>query len=323
MLDVEQDKTPIEVSFIIPHKGREDLLQQTIESLLAQDFPEEQLEIIVVTQNQGMNLTSLPSHVNISLIVRDPSDTISTLRNEGVAHSRGVYIAFIDADVALAENWVTAMLDELESVKTRVLCSAIQKCTANAAVLEKIRTSLSNAVVDSAVRFLPGRNLLIRRSTFNQVGGFPEHLVTCEDYYFTDKVHEHGDLYYSSKSSYIHLGEDKVYREMFSKEIWRGQSNLQSIKGRKIPFSEIPSFLVPVWILIFFLMFIVFLLGGFFVLSGLALWLMLLPIMIYSLRLYRIAKGEVSFFSVLKFYALYFPARIIGTVSGLFKTIRV
>lgn len=315
---------PIKISFVIPHKGREEMLQQTLLSIAAQDFDLQQVEVVLVTQNDALLPYTLPPSPVPKVIVlhRPVSDTISQLRNVGVQHCSGEYIAFLDADVELAPNWISAMLAALDDKPGRVLVSAVQRCADDALPLEKIRTVLSNAVTDAAVRFLPGRNLLLRRETFQAVGGFPEHLITCEDYYFTDRVHDLGELFYSSASSYVHLGEDKEYDAMYKKEIWRGQSNLQSIQGRRIPLSELPSFLVPLWIL------------GFAVLSVLALLtlhlkamlslagLTLLPVLLYAWRLHRLARGAVNFADILRFYLLYFPARIIGTLTGLFRPIQ-
>lgn len=309
------------LSFIIPHKGREDLLSQTIISIGHQSTPLTDIEVIIVTQNCQLSREMLPNAdgLTITILHRPEHETISALRNIGVTHAAGNYIAFLDADVALSPNWVQEMLKELTSIPTRVLVSAVQNCPDNAPPLERIRTALSNANIDCNVRFLPGRNLLLTKDTFYASGGFPEHLITCEDYYFTDKVHSLGDLYYSSKATYIHLGEDKVYREMFDKEIWRGQSNLQSIKGRPIPLSELPSFLVPIWILLFFIVTVI----GLIVLQPnivtAGLLTTLLPVTIYSTRLYLIAKKEIPFSAIFRFYIIYFPARIIGTLSGLFS----
>ena len=240
------------VSFVIPHKGREELLERTVASIVAQDYDLSELEITIVTQNTTLasDFQREKELVSINIVFRPDNETISALRNTGVEHSSGHYLAFLDADVVLSANWVKAMLSELEDNTGRVLVSAVQRCENNAPPLEKIRTALSNATIDSEVQFLPGRNLLLKKETFAKVGGFPEHLVTCEDYYFTDRVHELGQLYYSSEADYVHLGEDKNYKELFNKEIWRGQSNLQSVKGRRIPLSELPSFLVPAWILL-------------------------------------------------------------------------
>ena len=313
------------VSFVIPHKGREELLERTVASIVAQDYDLSELEITIVTQNTTLasDFQREKELVSINIVFRPDNETISALRNTGVEHSSGHYLAFLDADVVLSANWVKAMLSELEDNTGRVLVSAVQRCENNAPPLEKIRTALSNATIDSEVQFLPGRNLLLKKETFAKVGGFPEHLVTCEDYYFTDRVHELGQLYYSSEADYVHLGEDKNYKELFNKEIWRGQSNLQSVKGRRIPLSELPSFLVPVWILLFAVMTLIasaFLSEEY---AMLGLGLFFFPILLYSARLYKIADKQISVIRIAQFYLVYFVARTIGTISGLFKVVKV
>lgn len=314
----------MQVSFIIPHKGREEMLEKTVTSIVSQDYDRKKLEITIVTQNIELtnNFQQEKKLVSINILFQPENASIATLRNEGANYSTGKYLVFLDADISLSPNWLTVMLSELNADPERVLVSAMQRCENNAPQLEKIRTALSCAAVDSEVQTLPGANLFLKKETFTKVGGFPEHLITCEDIYFTDQVHALGKLYYSSKASFIHLGEDKTFKELFKKEIWRGQSNLQSIKGRPVPLSELPSFLVPIWILLFAIITL-----GLFVFeqtgSGfLSLSLLLLPIYLYSNRLYNIAKKQLSFISIAQFYLVYFPARIIGTLSGLFKVIK-
>jgi len=313
------------ITFVIPHKGREEMLKQTLASIASQQFDLSSVRVVIVTQNAGLSSETLPDapSLRVTVIQRPESDTISALRNAGVSSSTGEYLAFIDADIELAPNWIAAMLFELGAVPTRMLVSSVQKCSDDAPVLEKIRTTLSNAATDTKVRFLPGRNLLLRRETFHRVGGFPEHLITCEDYFFTDKVHELGDLYYSTASCYVHLGEDKQFDEMFRKEIWRGQSNLQSIKGRHIPLSEYPSYLVPLWVLLFAVVTVLSLITFNFSSALSALVLAMLPVLLYSLRLKKIAGNQIDLMDIGHFYLLYFPARIVGTLTGLFKAIRI
>nr|WP_020408733.1 glycosyltransferase family A protein [Hahella ganghwensis] len=310
------------VSFIIPHKGRTEMLEQTVASVLNLQHTNMELEILIVTQNDHLDIgfpETPGTHVRV--FQQPASLTISHLRNYGFSQSKGEYIAYLDADVALSENWLEAMVNLLQQDPGRVLVSAVQKNSEEAPVLEKIRTALSNADIDCELSFLPGRNLFMRRDTVDRVGGFPEHLTTCEDYYFTYRVSELGVMYYSSDADYVHLGEDKELKAMFDKEIWRGQSNLHSIKGRKIPLSEIPSFLVPMWILFFALAFVLSGLMGHLSLSVICLVFAFLPILAYSVRLYGVANREIEFTEIFKFYLVYFPARIIGTLVGLFKSI--
>lgn len=313
------------ISFIIPHKGREEFLQQTIASIFQQTIEHSDIEIIVVTQNQSLTSLSEFQNEKIHLTISYQAEnlTISALRNIGANLAKSDYLAFLDADIGLSPNWSKEMLALLTEKKERALVSAMQINSETPPPLEQIRTVLSNAEIDCNVNFLPGRNLLLARETFEKVKGFPEHLVTCEDYYFTDKVHEIGELYYSSNATYVHIGEDKNYKQMYHKEIWRGQSNLQSIKGRNIPLREWPSFLIPIGMLGLLLLSLLFLFFGSIPMVVTSLLLLSFPIGAYSLRLYLLAEKQIKFKYIAKFYAMYFPARALGTVAGIFKSISI
>ncbi|NQY86746.1 MAG: glycosyltransferase family 2 protein [Colwellia sp.] len=312
----------VNITFIIPHKGREEFLTQTVASILSQQYDKTQFEILIVTQNKKLENIDYFQQASVAINVhfQPENQTISALRNYGVTQAKGQYLAFLDADVELSSNWLSCMLTTIQEKSARMLVSAAQVNGPNAPPLEKIRTALSNAELDCNVNFLPGRNLFLSKETFEQVNGFPEHLITCEDYYFTDQVHQLGELYYTSQANYIHLGEDKQYNEMYKKEIWRGQSNLQSIKGRNIPLREIPSFVIPLALFVLFTTCLLALLLNNTLLAIGSFILLLLPITAYSFRLHKLTKNDVSFSNVFKFYLIYFPARAIGTLGGLFKS---
>ena len=315
----------MQVSFIIPHKGRFEMLTQTLESINQQACDLQDIEVIVISQTpeiQQQTLLDSPSF-NLTVCIRPVSDTISALRNYGATLAKGQYVAFLDADVWLSNNWTQQMITELAAAPDRIISSAMQICDDNAPPLEKIRTSLSNAEIDTDVAFLPGRNLFLRKDSFDKIGGFPEHLITCEDYFFTDQAAKLGKLFYTSAATYIHLGEDKAYKAMFDKEIWRGQSNLQSISGRNIPLREWPSFITPPAIVLMFLLSLLLLIFGQLSLALMAFLVAVLPIFVYSLRLFILAHKKIRFIHIVKFYVCYFPARAIGTVLGLFKSIGV
>lgn len=313
------------LSFIIPHKGRFEMLSETLDSISLQECPALSVEVIVVSQTP--EIEHYPLRLNkempLRVLVRPAEQTISCLRNFGVSQAKGNCLAFLDADVYLSPNWAEQMLDELLAKPDRIIVSAKQICHPDAPPLEKIRTCLSNVEVDQNVAFLPGRNLFMTREAFERIGGFPEHLVTCEDYYFTDQAAKLGKLYYTSAATYRHIGEDKEYKAMFDKEIWRGQSNIQSLSGRDVPLRELPSFFVPPAILLLAMTAAILVIVGLTKLAMLALGLAILPIIVYSLRLLNIAKTEVSFTKIVLFYTVYFPARAIGTVVGLFKTVTI
>ena len=310
------------ISFVIPHKGREEMLRETLLSIAAQDYPAHAMEIILVSQNTEVSeaLKQACGNVSFKVIFAKPEQTISASRNRGAELACGNYLAFLDADIQLSGNWLAACLAVLTERPGTRLVSAMQIPSDSPTPLEHIRVALSNAAIDCPVDFLPGRNLLLTKETFYAAGQFPEHLITCEDYYFTDKVNQLGELFYTSAAQYVHIGEDKQLGAMFEKEIWRGQSNLASVKDRRIPLREWPSFIVPLAMPACLLVALLSLIAGFTVFAVLCLIAAGLPVLAYSTRLYKLVRPNTSLLEVIKFYCVYFPARTIGTLGGIIKT---
>ncbi|MFC3121991.1 glycosyltransferase [Agaribacter flavus] len=317
----EQNVNETIVSFVIPHMGREEMLIETLQSIQNQDFDLNKIEVYVVTKNSHLqeSVHSFAKVYRLNCVYVSQDKNISMQRNIGAENIEGQYIAFLDADVSLANNWLQAMLKKLRENRKIKLVSAIQKNSANAPPLEKLRTALSNAHVDCEVTFLPGRNLLLEKSTFHKSGGFPEHLETCEDYVFTHTISKQGILFYSADSHYVHIGEDKAFRPMAEKEVWRGLSNIASIRGRKIPLSEWPSFIVPPLFTLGVVCALLFTVFSHYTLAILSVLGAVTLLCLYSFRLASLTKGDPSIATVFKFYSVYFPARTWGTIKGLMQ----
>jgi len=309
------------ISFIIPHYGREHLLAKALQSIADQDYDLNLIEVIIVTQNKELSKSVLDfgQQMSLSVLKKPASSTISELRNAGVKLSKGDYIAFIDADVSISSNWVACMLEELEeSDEGRTIVSAIQSNSESATSVESIRTALNNINRDKNVEALHGSNLFLRRDAFKLAGGFPSKLKTCEDVYFTTEVSKYGPLYLSSKATHIHLGEDKDYRVLFKKEIWRGQSNIQSLKGRKVSLREMPSIIIPLSFFMFLILSTILFIYDLYILSFICVILFLFPVLIYSFRLVKYSNDKsLKYIDCIKFYLVYFSARSIGTYMGL------
>ncbi len=302
------------IDFIIPHMGRSDMLMATIESILTQDSVDFVGKIIVVSKND--TTPEIPVSPLIDVILVSSDINISQQRNIGVQKSNAEYLAFLDADIELASNWIGICFSLLKGDTHRVLVSAMQKCKRPKNKIERLRTTLSNTTIDDEVAFLPGRNLLVSRLNHDRVGGFPEHLETCEDYYYTDKLNKIGPLFYTSRSYYFHLGEDLTLKQTFKKEIWRSEYNLYSIKGRHVPLREWPSIILPFWITLFIAGALISLIPWpvvslFFTTAA------LLPALMYTVRLSVQPNNTVNRLYILIFYSTYFIARALGTMLGL------
>ncbi len=311
------------VSFIIPHMGREELLIETLTSIEKLDSSNIQLQVIVVSKNESFSpqLMAFNTALDIQFLQVNQDTTISDQRNIGVKNSSSEFLAFIDADIALSNNWLQVMLSEVNH-ESFALISAVQRPSRNATQLELVRVTLSNLSIDCEMEFLPGRNLFLSREVFNKTDGFPSDLITCEDYVFTHNVSKFGKLYYTSKADYVHLGEDKEYWSMARKEVWRGQSNLASVKGRDVPISEYPSFIVPPLFTLALIASFLFIALNWNILSYLSIFVWVFLLGVYTVRLYKKRHKYLRLFPIVLFYSLYFPARTVGTILGAKTTFK-
>lgn len=96
------------LSFIIPVYNTEDYIAECLDSLLNQNIPADEYEIICI--NDGSKDSSLEilnkyalAHSNIRVIDQQNSG-VSFARNVGLEHANGDYIWFIDSDDLIKEN---------------------------------------------------------------------------------------------------------------------------------------------------------------------------------------------------------------------------
>ena len=69
----------INTSFIIPHKGREDMLIETLTSIAGLTTPKEQYEVVLVSQNKEISntLSAFIEKVNLRVLYNEENKYIS------------------------------------------------------------------------------------------------------------------------------------------------------------------------------------------------------------------------------------------------------
>ncbi len=101
--------TGVHVSIVVPTHNRPDLLRQTVESLLAQNYPSIDIHVV---QNREDNTTSemiagLATATSIDLRYSfNPGHGPAPSRHFGAMAARGEIVAFIDDDCRAQPNWV-------------------------------------------------------------------------------------------------------------------------------------------------------------------------------------------------------------------------
>jgi O-antigen/teichoic acid export membrane protein/glycosyltransferase involved in cell wall biosynthesis len=177
-------------SVIIPTHNRLKLLQQTIESVLDQDFPSDRYEIIVSsdgsTDGTREYLESLDSAINFRWSHIESSGA-SAARNRGAALARGEILAFIDDDCRAPHTWLSTFDRVFQEQRVDAVFGKAVNRIANhllPIVYEEMNTFLHGRFNEGTdlPSFLTTNNLACSRTVLEAVGGFDERfLVGAED----------------------------------------------------------------------------------------------------------------------------------------------
>lgn len=96
------------LSIIVPVYNAQHYLQECLHSLLTQDIPETDYEVICVndgsTDGSGKILAEFAAEHSNLLIIDQENSGVVTARNVGLSRARGDYVWFVDADDLIAAN---------------------------------------------------------------------------------------------------------------------------------------------------------------------------------------------------------------------------
>jgi glycosyltransferase involved in cell wall biosynthesis len=138
------------------------------------------------TDNTREVIQLMKGNLNVEIIDGGP---VSIAKNNGARLATTPYILFIDADVRFFKDTVIRdAVNELES-KNLDLVGLNIKCYDNdkRAKIGFTAFNLINHTLKFFSPFAVGAFMLTRRDRFEEYGGFPENLLTSEDYFLSKK----------------------------------------------------------------------------------------------------------------------------------------
>jgi glycosyltransferase involved in cell wall biosynthesis len=182
------------VSVIIPNYNYAKYLREAVDSVLSQTY--QHIEIIVVDDgSKDKSREIIESYGEKIKSILQKNQGVSAARNNGVAESKGEYIAFLDADDA----WLPAKIEmEMEMFVAdpeigMVHVSIVEMGDAGNRLLERM-DGMAGWISEEFLRFERpvvlggGSGILVRRNAFDEVGGFDTRLSTSADWDFFYQV---------------------------------------------------------------------------------------------------------------------------------------
>lgn len=171
------------VSYVIPTIGRKSL-KTAVQSVLDQDFPEADFEVIVVNDS-GSRLPTEEWHASprVHFITTNRSER-SFARNSGAAIANGKYIAFLDDDDWILPGALHSFWDlATQSPSAAWLYGGIQIVDERHKILAEINSRLSGNCFAHIMGggWAPLQSSLIKAQAFFEIGGFNPLICGTED----------------------------------------------------------------------------------------------------------------------------------------------
>lgn len=182
----------MKLSIIVPVYNVADYLPKCLDSLLTQDLPQNEFEIIVVndgsTDNSGEIAQQYANRYANIFLINQVNQGLSGARNTGIKHANGDYIQFVDSDDYLEENVLGGLMRQVEKDDLDVLRFNYENVNYNGEIINpnkdpKHFVDFSNEVVDGliflnqrlgpacyAVQFIIKKNLLIENNIIFKSG---------------------------------------------------------------------------------------------------------------------------------------------------------
>jgi len=190
----------MKVSIVIPVRDEEHSIRELLDSLLAQTRPPDE---IVITDGGSIDATPriIEEYIHKGApvrLIRAGAALPGRGRNLGAAQASNEWLAFTDAGIRLANNWLETLIaratadDSIDVVYGSwqpVTNTFFKQCAAIAYVPPP---SSHNGTI-SRPRFIA--STLLRRGAWQKVKGFPEDLRSAEDLIFMDRVEHAGYRY--------------------------------------------------------------------------------------------------------------------------------
>jgi len=175
----------VRVSVIIPTHNRAGLLQEAIESVLAQDFTD--YELIVVDDGSSDNTHQVIGPYAASLCyVYQENRGVSAARNRGISLAKGEFIAFLDSDDLWLKKKLSRQLAFFEANPFAQVCYTEEVWYRHGRrVNPKLKhRKYSGWIFEQSLPLciVSPSSVMLRRETLDKVGLFDETLPVCEDY---------------------------------------------------------------------------------------------------------------------------------------------
>ncbi|MFT3950114.1 MAG: glycosyltransferase [Agriterribacter sp.] len=243
----------IKVSVIVPARNEALVIEDCLQSLLYQNYPDDLLQIIIVDDHSEddtaaivskyvsgkLQLISLNNYLEKGNIIAHKKKAIEI----GIAECTGDLIITTDADCMAGKDWINTIVNFYISNKKSFIVAPVKIIPGGTmlSIFQSIDFAIMQGITGASVyknfhRMCNGANLAYEKKMFYAVNGFEniDHIASGDDMLLMEKIADKfpGSIaYIKSKPAIVETFAEKSWKQFFNQRIrWASKTKHYSDK---------------------------------------------------------------------------------------------
>lgn len=324
------------LSVICPVYNEEKYIVSCIESILQQDYPRNEMEVLFVdgmsTDRTREIIETYLSKYSFLRLLDNPEKIVPCAMNKGIVESRGEVIVRIDAHTLYAKNYFSVLVRQLGQLQADNVGAVCKTNVLNKNVKTlAIREVLSNKFGVGNSIFRTGVNEVMevdtvpfgcwKREVFDKYGYYDTRLVRNQDIELNKRIVRGGGKIYIVPDTYCTYLARETFKGIAKNNFQNGKWNILTVYFTKqfdslslrhfVPMMFVVSLILPLLLSVFYLNFI---------------WLAVLSLCLYLCLLFVISchlalKKQLSIFFLLYSFCVLHVSYGCGSIAGLWRVL--
>lgn len=238
------------VTVIIPSYNEDGTIERCLRELRSQSYPDELYEVVVADNGSTDETRSVAKRLGVRVVIEDEIQSSYAARNRGVTETTSDVVAFIDADCSPSPTWLERGIETLEETGARLAGGKVTFTFPSGRTPAELFDSINNMQMAENIaerQVAKTANLFVRREVVEDIGPFPNHLISGGDVFWTKKATDAGyRIVYAPEAEVEHPARD--FRALLKKQFRVGRGQIQTWRLEPITPSRVVS--LAAWLLI-------------------------------------------------------------------------
>jgi glycosyltransferase involved in cell wall biosynthesis len=232
----------IKVSVVIPVYNNPDGLKKVLESLVDQNFNNNEYEIIIADNGSSDGSLDVVKEYRgnypqlVNYVIEDKIQSSYAARNKGIGVAKGQVLAFTDSDCIPSESWLregcNALLKDNASMIAGRIDFIFRNSEPNIWEYYDSAGKLNQKSYVENIGFGATANLFVRKTMFDRYGLFISELQSGGDYEFGRRLTQSGEILVYDEDALVYHPARATFKAKLkkSKRIAKGQKILEQFE---------------------------------------------------------------------------------------------